>query len=367
MKHTFNFPSPTRWRSTLWLLALVSCLATQAAPLKVVPTPGSIYHGTFPDLTSPSNIFFEGYKINRLESLLAKPMAWVQFQDDFVDGINFPWTAAQYIGNLSKIPYIRMLPRSHRRQISGADPIYNLRNILRGDFDRQFREYARQAKAFDFPLIIEFAPEANGQWYSWNGYWNGGGYTTAYGNPQLPDGPERYRDAYRRIINLFRAENVENVTWVFHVNSQSKPLTGWNTMAAYYPGDAYIDWIGVSVFGAQYPWEYWSTFTQVLDPVYNQLAAISTTKPLSIAEFGVIEDGRDPNRKANWIREALTSVRDGRYPRIQAVSYWSEHSWLPTGNNDLRIDSSAQSLRMYNSLIADPIFLGEAGVTWPAP
>ena len=35
--------------------------------------------------------------------------------------------------------------------------------------------------------------------------------------PNFPDGPERFRDAYRHIIDLFRKEGVKNITWCFHV------------------------------------------------------------------------------------------------------------------------------------------------------
>ena len=63
---------------------------------------------------------------------------------------------------------------------------------------------AAAAKEFDSPLIVEFGPEMNGWWYPWNGYWNGGGETNAYGDSSLPDGPERFRDAYRHIIDVMR-------------------------------------------------------------------------------------------------------------------------------------------------------------------
>ena len=41
--------------------------------------------------------------------------------------------------------------------------------------------------------------------------------TNGYGDPYFPDGPERFRDAYRHIIDLFRKEDVKNITWCFHV------------------------------------------------------------------------------------------------------------------------------------------------------
>ena len=55
------------------------------------------------------------------------------------------------------------------------------------------------------------------------------------------------------IIDLFRALDVDNITWVFHIDAYNDPNTPWNQMAGYYPGDDYIDWIGVSAYGPAGP------------------------------------------------------------------------------------------------------------------
>ena len=65
-------------------------------------------------------------------------------------------------------------------------------------------------------MLIDFALEMKGDCFPWSGYWNGGGETAGYGDPDYPDGPERYRDAYRHLVELFREERIENVTRFFH-------------------------------------------------------------------------------------------------------------------------------------------------------
>jgi beta-mannanase len=87
----------------------------------------------------------------------------------------------------------------------------------------------------------------NGDWFPWNGRWNGAGRTDGYANPDLPDGPERFRDAYRHIVDICRNKGGNNLTWFFHVDVGAWPKQPWNTrFANYYPGDAYVDWIGIS-------------------------------------------------------------------------------------------------------------------------
>src|SRR5436305_6694287 len=57
-----------------------------------------------------------------------------------------------------------------------------------------FRSWARDAKNFGSAILIEWGTEPNGDWFSWNGKWNGG----------PGEGPERYIAAYRHIVDLMR-------------------------------------------------------------------------------------------------------------------------------------------------------------------
>lgn len=338
--------------------------AFAAGPLKIVPSQWGIYSGAFPDFPEGTYLGMRA-RIQELELKLNKNLALITYSNDWVDGAFFPWDALDQIQGMNRTPLIRIMPRSTRTQNTGADPIYSLDRFLLGHHDQTIREWARNARLSGSPLMVEWAPEANGRWYPWNGLWAGGGTTNMYGDPRLADGPEKYRDVYRRVVNLFKMEGATNVTFVFHVDSQPQPQEDWNKMAGYYPGDEYVDWLGLSVFGAQYPWEYWETFSNLMEVAYPEFSALSATKPLMISEFGVIEDEFDVNRKAKWIEDALTSIIDDKYPRIKSVNYWHESSWIPSNKNNLRIDSSPQALHAYQKLINHEVFLSDVEVTWP--
>ena len=359
-------------RYQLYFIILVSlssgCIDKTTSPdnsdnIKLLPPPEGVYHCVFPDFGGQEdNVTLE--RIVDFENLAGKPIIWACFSNNWIEGINFPEASVRIIHKHGAIPFIRMMPRSIFCG-ENPDPVYTLQRIIDGDFDEDLIQWAKDAKRVNIPVIIEFGTEVNGNWFPWNGRWNGGGETNQYGDLNLPDGPERFRDAYRHIIDLFRAHGVRNITWVFHVNAQGGPKESWNNMASYYPGDDYIDWIGISVYGPLKPGEKWQTFTEVLDGSYPEFSAISTEKPLAILEFSIIDDSATGN-KAAWIRDALKSIKNNRYPRIKAISYWHE-AWINYDGtiSNLRVDSSPEALEAYREEIADSFFVTKAYFSMP--
>jgi hypothetical protein len=334
------------------LLFLLNTCFSQG--LKLAPHESGIYHGAFPNMGATEDSVTKE-RILAFDSLTRNPTVLVYFSDNWFKGIKFPAEKVEIISALGKIPFIRMMPRSGFIE-NAKDPVYTMQKIINGEFDIELIQYAKDVKNVKTPMMIEFGTEVNGSWFSWNGIYNGGGKKMAYGSPNIPDGPERFSDAYRHIINIFRNEGVNNVTWVYHVSSNSVPKKNWNAMAAYYPGDDYIDWIGVSVYGAQVPGEKGRKFTEIMDRCYEELCAVSGNKPLAVFEFGVIENPEKEN-KAAWIKDALQSLIDGRYPDIKAISYWNSKWQNENGSiSDMRLDSSPESIGAYRELIGNDFF-----------
>jgi hypothetical protein len=74
-----------------------------------------------------------------------------------------------------------------------------------------------------------------------------------YGDPSWPDGPERIRDAFIHVIEIFKREDVRNVTWFMYagshyMNPRHEDYSPWLHPKYFYPGDEYIDWVGQSVY-----------------------------------------------------------------------------------------------------------------------
>jgi beta-mannanase len=211
--------------------------------------------------------------------------------------------------------------------------------------------------------MIEFGPEVNGYWFPWNGKWHGGGVRNRYGDPSIPDGPEKFRDAYKRLIDIFRAVGAMNITWVLHVDAAGSPHEEWNKVKYYYPGDDYIDWIGISVFGRQLPQNNWIFFPIVLKRFMAQLEETTKTKPFMISEYGVIEDDGDPTRKAKWIRQAFQSISRGLFPQVKGMTYWNSPGWLPRGRASFKIDTSPEALEAYRTEISQAFWIDRPVLT----
>jgi cellulose synthase/poly-beta-1,6-N-acetylglucosamine synthase-like glycosyltransferase len=139
-------------------------------------------------------------------------------------------------------------------------------SIAAGDSDSYITSYAKAVAAYGKPIVISFAAEMNGDWETW-----GPPHTTA----------SQFVAAWRHVHDLFARAGARNVTWVWApgpFSSRSRPF------AAYYPGDAYVNWIGLDEF-------WWNTkpasFDWVLGPSIAQLRMV-TAKPLLITETAAV-------------------------------------------------------------------------------
>lgn len=156
--------------------------------------------------------------------------------------------------------------------------------ILKGDYDSYIKAFARSIKAFDKPVIIRFGHEMNLGEY----HWGTENYTAK--------NPEIYKQLFRYMVALFKKENVSNVKWAFCPNVDSVPAEPWNTAAAYYPGDDVVDIVGAD----GYDWDGNRSFADIIKPIYDQLKAITSSKPVIIFETATPRADKEL-----WLHEAL--------------------------------------------------------------
>jgi len=337
----------------------LSCSASSERMTLQPPSGTSIYFSAFPDFGG-SEDHVSTQRIKDFEAIAGKFLTWATFSNNWYNGITYPKAAIHAIHDAGAIPYVRLMPRSDEVQ-GHPEQYFTLQRIIEGVFDTNLTHWAEDAQADGIPLLIDFAVEMNGDWFPWSGVFNGGKTTDGYGDKNTPDGPERYRDAYRHIIDLFRAAGLRHVTWVFHVNLTSAPDEAWNYPEHYYPGDDYIDWIGFSCYGAQTTGEEWEGlgFSEQLRDHYKQINAITTRKPIAVLEFGVTDD--HPNGdKSTWLDDAFTTMLHNSWLTFSAINPWHE-DWQ---NEDetwsrLRLDSSVKAKETFRKWIGDARFVSE--------
>lgn len=252
-------------------LFCICCLSFPARGV-LLPSTSGIYHGAQPGFGDTEDIVTET-AISDFETLAQKQIVWAYFSQNWHNGLAFPSASVQIIDSHGCIPFIRHMPW-HGEQYA-AETVYSLSAIIAGQFDSDLQQWADGAISFGKPILVDFGIEVNGNWFPWNGEYNGAGETAGYGDPSRYDGPERFRDAYRHIREVIQNRGADNITWFFHANNDSVPNEPWNAIEEYYPGDDVVDWIGVSIYGAQMHTDEWTLFPALIADAYPKMTALA--------------------------------------------------------------------------------------------
>lgn len=307
-------------------LALVATSIVRGAEQIAPPPPGKLYQGLYFDEPAqgrdPTEHDVTAADVARFDKTLGTKTAWVFFSQNWFESRKFPRETCDWIRGLGKIPYVRLMLRSDAEQ-DRPEKTFTLANIIAGNFDDDLKRWARDAKGFSAPVLIEWGTEPNGKWFSWNGKWNGGAI----------EGPARFVAAWRHIVDLMRGEGADNLQWVWHVNWLDQPEAKWNRFENYYPGENYCDWVAISAYGPLTPGAIDGTedFRFKMGTAYPRLTKIAPGKPVVIAEFGCALNHRKVDA-SDWAKTALEDLFSGRWPAVIGFCWWNE-SWE---NDDVR-------------------------------
>lgn len=329
------------------LVTTTSCAQTEpSSQILLLPSAGSYYHGVYPGGQSGAEDDITPADVESYEQTVGHKVAWVYFSNNWYRSSLFPLATATWIRERGAIPFIRLMTRFSDENPT-PDPRYTLDAILNGSFDEELTAWGQAAKDFATPLIVEWGTEMNGHWFAWNASWNG-----------REGGAEKFRRAYRHIVETIRAQGATNIIWVFHINADDDPEESWNAFEKYYPGDDIIDWLGVSVYSAQTPQDdYWTNFTEQLDAVMPRLTALSD-KPVFLLEFGVTQNN-PLGDQAQWADEALTSLLSNRWPAIKGFSWWNER-WQnddnPEHDTNMRVQDNTELIEVFRKRLSNGIW-----------
>ncbi len=332
---------------------------TVGAPVFLAVPEHGAYTGAYIDFgETEDNVTLEG--IENFETQTGKHQAIVAFSS-FWGQNTFPAEAIDVIAEHGSVPLIFWSPwdRPYREdlvQASGPDK-FRLENILNGKCDEYIDQWAEGAAAYGKPMLVSLCNEMNGDWFPWAGAYYGGGQPIAGTNPAQYVGPEYFKRAYRYIVDRVRAHGGWNVLWVFHVNNYSEPVESWTTFEQYYPGSGYVDWLGLSVYGQQFPDGKWDEFNDMMKAPYEELCKLDAQKPVMVTEWGVGEFPASGD-KAGWITDAFSDM-EKEFPRVHAAVYWHER-WQNTKTlfySNLKVNSSPKALEAYRSGLANPYWL----------
>jgi len=140
-------------------------------------------------------------------------------------------------------------------------------SIAAGRYDAYLATYAQDVRAYRHPVILSFGHEMNGYWYSW-GYQN---------TPATV-----FVAAWRHIVDVFREQGAQNVTWLWTINIIHKrarvPSPG-----PWWPGSSYVNWVGID----GYYYNNSNTFANLFGPTIAAVRGL-THDPILIAETAIL-------------------------------------------------------------------------------
>ena len=211
-----------------------------------------------------------------------------------------------------------------------------------------------------------------------------------FDNPSFGyDDPNVYKLAYQSLVNtcqsLYQSSCHKKIAFVWHSWGAPKNFK----LSKFYPGDRYVDWIGVSIFQQVYPWanellqkDENHTFPEIfaggsLSDVRNVLDfARQKQKPIMIAEstpfFGMYLEEQNPtilqryqlgSRESVdiwkiWFEPVLDLIEEydiGMWSYI-STDWNAQPMWNGTGFGDTRLSSSMSVMKHWVDLLGSPRF-----------
>jgi hypothetical protein len=293
-------------------------------------------------------------EINGFESLSSQELGSVVWFPTWED--EFPTLACNLLADRGIIPHLTwelFWPSINPNNAAQTGPngYTGFRDVLNGRYDVYIDRFAESAKNYKREILIRFLHEFNGNWYVWSGNKNG----------QANGGPAQVVAVWKYVVDRFKAKGADNVKWVWtpHGPSIDRSEAAWNQVSNYWPGDAYVDWIGLDAYNF-YPRDPWGgerpfrDFDNCFRQLYDDCAALGD-QPMMIAEFGSGEFQFEGKNKASWIKDAFSKIKTD-YPRVKIFTWFNVNKEL-----DWRVNSSNRTLEAFKTAMQDPYFIGSPG------
>jgi hypothetical protein len=197
----------------------------------------------------------------------------------------------------------------------------NLYSITEGHFDAFFADWAKQMTKVNGPVLLRILHEFNGDWYPWCTVNNDK-------NPKL------VIQAYRHIHDIFRKAGAHNVKFIWCPNSMSIPQESWNYIMEAYPGDEYVDYVGLDIYNGAGKATLWRSFRKEAAETYF-IATQKIKKPVFICEVASRERGAGETgqNKAEWIRQMSESLKTD-FAQVQLLTWFNEKSSFKVTSSD---------------------------------
>ena len=186
------------------------------------------------------------------------------------------------------------------------EPSVSYDAITNGSQDKSIMKFVIDASSYGYPVILVPFNEMNLNEEVW-GYGVNGNTST------------KFIAAWKHVHDLFAAAS--NVKFAIDFNNESVPDVAGNRFSDYYPGDSYVDYVGVDGFNFGNPWQ---SFSAIFD------SAISKANAFGKPEFIFSVASAEGPQKAAWITDGL-GTRIHTYQNVKGWVWFNqnkEQNWL---------------------------------------
>jgi hypothetical protein len=162
----------------------------------------------------------------------------------------------------------------------------SIADIADGVSDAYVKRFATAVQSLNLPIAISLAHEMNGFWYPWG---------------TRKTSPADFVRGWRHVHDIFLDVGATNVIWIWNANVIN-PMPHVE-LEPLYPGDSYVDWVGMVGYyetgGAR-------TFSTLFGPTKATVRKF-TRKPILIVETGAEEGLRKRRDIADLFRGVAAS------------------------------------------------------------
>jgi beta-mannanase len=241
-------------------------------------------------------------------------------------------------------PYLQTLDADHSTpMVTWMPSQYNTQQIANGAADSYIQNFAIGVRNYGKPIQLRPMHEMNGNWYSW-----GIGDSSVNTNAS-------YIKAWQHIVTIFRQQGATNAKFIWSITSSN--VGAGSSFTGAYPGDNYVDYVGVDGYnwGTTQSWgSTWQSFDQIFSAPYQALTQL-TSKPILIPEWASAEIG---GNKAAWITDAFQQLASSKYARVVGADWFNMNK-----ETDWRINSSSAALAAYQAALGGSSPTPTPGIT----
>jgi hypothetical protein len=279
---------------------------------------------------------------NLFESHAGKRVAAIAVHENFVT-----WSSSPMDHAFSRGAFCLMT--------SGLEGGATMASIAAGSWDSQIDAWAQQVASWGKPFMFRWCWEMNGNWGTSSGYT----WQTEYGTTAA-----QYVAAWQRFKSRCDAQGATNITWVWCPNIWTGSGTVSVDPTPWYPGDAYVDWLGIDGYNTGSTSE---SFVNLYTHSMNGFASLSPNKPIVICEFAS-EDSYGSSGKASWITDTFAQIANKTFPQIKAALWYNNNNGSYTdgsgATDTFAIESSSASQSAFAASIANSKFVAAPAGGW---